>query len=202
MMERNKPYKAFDANTVEYHDDNFIVPKNKTITLYDGRYCAVAGFIYAMVNGKYSVLANRRGSGTPDFQGYWNCPCGFLERNENSQQGIARETREECVENISPDKFKVVFVQTEPSECNNGNVTIHHTVFLGKKYQYVLGPNLDDWDDGRGGEKNEVQDIKWIPVDQVDEYNWAFGHNKTILKYAAPKWKRIWYKVYYSLFNK
>lgn len=201
-MERNKPYKAFDANTVEYHDDNFIVPKNKTITLYDGRYCAVAGFIYAMVNGKYSVLANRRGSGTPDFQGYWNCPCGFLERNENSQQGIARETREECVENISPDKFKVVFVQTEPSECNNGNVTIHHTVFLGKKYQYVLGPNLDDWDDGRGGEKNEVQDIKWIPVDQVDEYNWAFGHNKTILKYAAPKWKRIWYKIYYSLFNK
>ena len=201
-MERNKPYKAFNANTVEYHDDNFIVPKNKTITLYDGRYCAVAGFIYAMVNGKYSVLANRRGSGTPDFQGYWNCPCGFLERNENSQQGIARETREECVENISPDNFKVVFVQTEPSECNNGNVTIHHTVFLGKKYQYALGPNLDVWDDGRGGEKNEVQDIKWIPVDQIDEYNWAFGHNKTILKYAAPKWKRIWYKVYYSLFNK
>lgn len=201
-MERNKPYKAFNANTVEYHDDNFIVPKNKTITLYDGRYCAVAGFIYAMVNGKYSVLANRRGSGTPDFQGYWNCPCGFLERNENSQQGIARETREECVENISPDNFKVVFVQTDPSECNNGNVTIHHTVFLGKKYQYALGSNLDDWDDGRGGEKNEVQDIKWIPVDQIDEYNWAFGHNKTILKYAAPKWKRIWYKVYYSLFNK
>ena len=199
-MDRNKPYKAFDANTVKSINGDFIVPKNKTITLYDGRYCAVAGFIYAVVNGKYSVLANRRGSGTPDFQGYWNCPCGFLERNENSQQGIARETREECIADIEPEKFKIVHVQTKPSECNNGNVSIHHTVFLGNKYQYALWHNLDNWDNGRGGEKNEVQDIRWIPVDDISEYHWAFGHEKAILKYAAPKWKRLLYEFYYSIF--
>ena len=169
-MDRNKPYRAFDVNEVDSHDDNFIVPRNKTRILYDGRYCAVAGFIFAVVRGKYSVLANRRGSGTPDFQGYWNCPCGFLERGEDSQHGIARETNEECAFSIKPEKFNIVYVQTNPSECNNGNVTIHHKVFIGKQYPIILGPNLDDWDDGRGGEKNEVQNIKWIPIDQIKDY--------------------------------
>lgn len=194
-MERNKPYKAFDANTVECNEDEaFIVPRNKTITLYNGRYCAVAGFIYAIVDGEYSVLANRRGSGTPDFQGYWNCPCGFLERGENSKQGISRETMEECGENITPNKFKVVYVQTEPSECNNGNVTIHHTAFIGKRNQYNPNNAINE----RGGEKNEVQDIRWIPINKVNDYKWAFGHKKNILKYAAPLWKRILYNLYYK----
>ena len=73
--------------------DYAIVPMKAMRILYDGRYCAVSGFIFAIVDGKYSVLANKRGEGTPDYQGCWNCPCGFLERNEDSKTGIAREIR-------------------------------------------------------------------------------------------------------------
>ena len=29
-------------------------------------------------NNEYCVLANKRGIGTPDFQGLWNVPCGYL----------------------------------------------------------------------------------------------------------------------------
>lgn len=215
-QERNKPYYAFSHDegsvfkiplgsqvsavfkkasgdytggfNIESVDDNYVlVPISKVRTLYDGRYCAVAGFVFAIVNGRYSVLANRRGEGTPDFQGYWNCPCGFLERNETSQQGIAREIYEECSFQVVAAKLKVVGVQTEPEKCNNGNVTIHHTAFIGK----VSSDLVNRRNDLRlGGEENEVSDVRWIPVDEIDMYRWAFGHEETIRKYMAPRWKR------------
>ena len=181
-FEKNKPMKAFDPNLVKEKNGNYIVPKDKTRTLYTGRYCAVSGFIYAIVDGKYCVLANKRGPGTPDFQGMWNCPCGYLEGDENSREGIAREILEECGFVVDPEKLDIVYVETEPSECNNGNVTIRHRAFLGKiNPQYV---------DREGGEENEVDDVKWIPLDEVDNYEWAFNHRKVVKEYAYKKWKR------------
>lgn len=160
-------------------------------TLYDGRYCAVGGFVFSIVKGKYCVLANRRGEGTPDFQGYWNCPCGFLERDETSQEGIAREIAEECNIAINPDKLKVFGVQTDPLKCNNGNVTIRHKAFVDyKDIKYV---------NNSGGEENEVADIKWIPIDEVGKYKWAFGHEETIFLAIEPLWKRCWRKFRYIL---
>lgn len=181
-MERNKPYRAFDINEVECHHYNYIVPIDKTRILYDGRYCAVAGFIYSIVNGKYCVLANRRGEGTPDYQGYWNCPCGFLERGENSQEGISRETLEECKIEIPAHMFSVAYVQTEPKYSNNGNVSIHHKTFI----NWELFPQIYR----TSGEKDEVEEIKWIPVREISQYKWAFNHERYILKYAHPRWKR------------
>lgn len=39
-------------------------------TLWSGRYCAVAAFAFCKIKGEWCVLANQRGEGTPDFQGY------------------------------------------------------------------------------------------------------------------------------------
>lgn len=52
-------------------------------TLWSGRYCAVAAFAFCKIKGEWCVLANQRGEGTPDFQGYWNCPCGFLDMEKS-----------------------------------------------------------------------------------------------------------------------
>ena len=197
-MDRNKPYIAFQKQDALIVDNGFKIDRNKTRILYDGRYCAVAGFIYAVVEGRYCVLANRRGNGTPDFQGYWNCPCGFLERCENSQQGAARETYEECDGfQIRPEELKVVFVQTEPKECNNGNVTIHHKAFVGKQRHFKLYLR----DNRFGGEMDEVSVVAWIPVSEIDQYKWAFGHEKSILKYAPSAWKRKCIELYYRIFK-
>lgn len=51
-------------------------------TLWSGRYCAIAAFVFLKINRAWHVLANKRGSGTPDFQGMWNCVCGYLEADE------------------------------------------------------------------------------------------------------------------------
>ena len=200
-MEKNKPYYAFPQDDSLLNGDIYNVPKDKVRVLYDGRYCAVSAFVFAVVNGKYSVLANQRGSGTPDFQGCWNCPCGFLERGEDSRHGAVREIKEETLEIIDADALKVVYVETEPEKCNNGNVTIRHRAFIGRQEQINKGRAWTVNHHG-GGEENEVKNVKWIPVECIDCFEWAFHHDETIQSLLPSKWKRWFIELYYSLFKK
>lgn len=196
---KNFPYKAWlpaDVIDSTSNENDYVhyTCKGKPKTVFSGRFCAVAGFIYAIVNGKYSILANLRGPGTPDYQGCWNAVCGFLERYENSKEGIAREILEECGFQIDIDDLKVIHVETDPEECNNGNVTIRHRAFLGKIIPHYV--------QREGGEENEVDNIKWIPLDEIDNYKWAFNHRKTVELYAPKKWKRKIMEFYYKWFMK
>jgi len=143
-------------------------------TLWSGRYCAVAAFVFRRVEGIWLVLANLRGSGTPDYQGYWNAVCGFLEANEDAQHGCSREIFEETGYEIKPEKFLQVYTQTDPETSNNGNVTLRHIAIC---FEHELGPQKKP----EGGEENEVDDVKWIPIDEIHNYKWAFNHEKTII---------------------
>ncbi len=192
----NVPYKAWREAYITDESEPGKEPSfkcsGKPKTIYSGRFCAVSGFIFAIVNGKYSLLANLRGPGTPDYQGCWNAPCGYLENCENSKQGIQREIFEECAFIIDTKDIKIVDVETEPEECNNGNVTIRHRAFLGKINPFVIKQYT-------GGEENEVDAIKWIPVDDIEKYNWAFNHKTVIKKYAPNKFVRKFLELIYRL---
>lgn len=192
---KNFPWKAWLPENVKCCEGDIesynCIGKPKTV--FSGRFVAVSGFIYAIVNGKYSVLANLRGPGTPDYQNHWNAVCGFLECFENSKEGIQREILEECGFIIDTNDLKIVHVETEPEECNNGNVTIRHRAFLGKIIpQYVKK---------EGGEENEVDGVKWIPIDDLDDYKWAFNHRKTINLYAPSKITRKCIEFFYKHFK-
>ena len=190
---KNFPYKAWLQKDTEETGIDVYKCYGKPKTVFSGRFCAVSGFVYAIVDGKYSILANLRGPGTPDYQGCWNAVCGFLERYENSKEGIAREMLEECGFQIDTDDLKVVYVETEPEECNNGNVTIRHRAFLGKIIPHYVKKE--------GGEENEVDSVKWIPVDEIDNYKWAFNHAKTTKLYAPSKIKRWLIEFWYNNFK-
>lgn len=195
---KNFPWKAWLPNMTEDvtpNQDSAITYRcyGSPKTVFSGRFCAVCGFIYAIVNGKYSILANLRGEGTPDYQGCWNAPCGFLECFETSKEGIQREILEECGFYIDNKDLKVIFVETDPQECNNGNVSIRHIAFLGKIIPHYV--------EREGGEENEVDSIKWIPIDEIDNYKWAFNHRKTVELYAPKKWKRRLIEFYYKWFK-
>lgn len=140
-------------------------------TLWSGRYCAIAAFVFCKLDGVWHVLANKRGSGTPDFQGVWNCPCGFLEADETAEGGCNRETYEETGYIIPTSEFNLVGVETDPAVCNNGNVTLRYVAVLDKPP--VKGIPT-------GGEKDEVDEVKWIPVAEIVDYEWAFNHKRLI----------------------
>lgn len=163
--------------------------EHKGKTLWSGRYCAVAAFIFCKLpEVGWSVLANQRGEGTPDYQGYWNCPCGFLEADENAKQACSRETFEETGVKIPACMFNFIEAETDPAICNNGNVTLRHYAVLPyggidiSVYKRVV---LE-----AGGEKDEVEMIGWIPMNKIDEYNWAFNHldriKEVFNKYIQP----------------
>lgn len=169
MFEKNWCYKITDPNH----------PKCGT-TLWSGRYTAVTGIVLRYIyNPTFNrrdlyVLANLRGPGTPDYQGYWNMPCGFLERNESGEQGVAREIFEECGFEILPGEFDLYGVETDPIKSNNGNVTIRYiSIDEVSELPILKYTNIN-------GEDGEVESVKWIHIDDIDDYKWAFGHNELI----------------------
>ena len=153
-------------------------------TLWSGRYCAVAAFVFKCKDGQWSVLANLRGSGTPDYQGCWNAVCGFLEANETAQQGCSREIFEETGYIIDPEKFLQVYTQTDPETSNNGNVTLRHIAIYFEDEEPSKG-------EAKGGEENEVAEVQWIPVNYIHNFRWAFNHLQVI--------DDLFYKFIYSL---
>jgi ADP-ribose pyrophosphatase YjhB (NUDIX family) len=169
VFEKNWFYKITDPNH----------PKCGK-TLWSGRYCAVTGIVIKQMqsdDGRYNyyVLANLRGPGTPDYQGYWNLPCGFLEANETGEEGVCREIFEECGYKILPGQMQLFDVETDPRTCNNGNVTIRYSnLEYVSKLPELKYTNIN-------GEEGEVDSVKWINVNELNDYKWAFHHKKLIV---------------------
>lgn len=141
------------------------------IEYWVARNVAVVCFVIASRNGKWYILANKRGEGVPDYKGYWNAPCGYLDFDETVEQAVIREVFEETGVKLN----SATFWDFYDSPLNNHqNITFRY---------YTILPNaedLHDFDENNGGENDEVSDIAWIPIDCVDQYQWAFKHDELI----------------------
>ena len=144
---------------------NFSVTINN-VEYWISRSVAVCGIIFAIDSG-IRVLACKRGKGCPDEIGKWNCPCGYLDYDETAEQACIREIKEET--NLIIDSSLLNFLEVD-SIPNKGrqNVTITYWSFKPSyAYQTVTG---------EGAEPDEVDDVEWISLDELDKYDWAFGH--------------------------
>ena len=162
FSEKNQP--CFDK------DGNFIG--------WFSRSMATSLFVFCRdKNGLIHVLASERGKGTPDFQGYWNCTCGYLDFNETTKQCALRELREETGVIIDEDNLRFTGYEDSPT-ANHQNVTFRFGAFIGDK-------TIDDFVfSKKENEKDEVGRIAWIPINQIDKYDWAFGHKARIVEIA------------------
>lgn len=133
---------------------------------------------------EWCVLANLRGEGCPDYQGYWNLICGYLEfssmpNKDNPHLGTGeyncvKECYEECGIKIPIENIKAIGVSTTPYE-NKQNVSIRYITFLDK----IMKVEETKFDLSHS-EKNEVVEAKWIPITEIDNYEWAFHHDRLI----------------------
>ncbi len=144
-------------------------------TYWVSRSVAVACFVFTTINDRFHVLANQRGEGSADFHGYWNAPCGYLDFGETTAEAAIRETYEETGVQLRYVDF-AGFDDNPKSE--HQNVTFYYFSFIKEN---TLINNIFN---NRGGEENEVSDVKWIPIDELDNYQWAFGHKNIIKKIA------------------
>lgn len=140
---------------------------------------ASAVFLVDEKRGMRYVLANRRGSGTPDYQGRWNLPCGYLDYNEDASEAAVREIREETGIRLSSGQMIEVSHSSSPYE-NRQNVCFF--------FMAVLNGNIEDYPFSTAEmEENEVSGIQWIPLEDIGKYKWAFWHNRLLV----PAIKRL-----------
>ena len=139
------------------------------------RSVAVVCFTLAPVNGKWCVLANQRGVGTPDFQGCWNVPCGYLDYNETAKQAAIRETYEETGVQLSD----VLFwgFEDDPEE-NRQNVTLRYFTIIDNPQPGFVSLSTE----ALSGEEQEVSSVAWIPLDVIADFDWAFDHDILIVE--------------------
>src|SRR4030042_984708 len=98
--------------------------KHNGESLWYSRAVAVVGLILAHdYIWDWYVLANKRGKNTPDFQGYWSLPCGYLDFNETCEEAIIREIFEETGLKIQKDRY-LDLIGVDSIPVGKQNVTI------------------------------------------------------------------------------
>lgn len=144
------------------------------------RSVAVSTFLFLRGVDEIYVLANKRGKGSADFQGLWNCPCGYLDFDETGEEAAVREVREETGYILDIKELILDKVITCPSQ-NHQNVTLRY--FCEKSLTEVKKKEGEL----EGGEEEEVEEIKLINIKDVDNYEWAFGHKEIIKEIILKK---------------
>lgn len=123
------------------------------------------------------ILANQRGPKTPDpeFRGRWCMPCGYLDYDETIKEAAAREVFEETGVVINPKNLILFYINDNPNEDKRQNVTF--------RFRYTIKEYIEDIKlTSKNSEDKEVSDIKWIPIHEINNYKWAFNHDKIIKK--------------------
>lgn len=141
------------------------------------RSVAVVGFIFCIDNDKLLVLANKRGKGCPNYQGYWNCPCGYIDYDETIKEACCREIYEETNLKVGLDDLILYRIEDNPKADDNQNIVFNYYTFSDRLYK---GQTVY----AKGAEPNEVEEVEWIPIEEVDNYQFAFNHNKMIKRIA------------------
>lgn len=123
-------------------------------------------------NGDWCILANKRGPGCPNCVGKWNVPGGFVDFEETLSMAAMREAKEETGIDIPGNIVKLYSINSEPKGEKQNISFKFYAILPGDTLNYKLSNEFM--------EKDEVSDIKWIPVKDIYKFSWAFNHINNI----------------------
>jgi ADP-ribose pyrophosphatase YjhB (NUDIX family) len=192
---------------------NEVVNKNNISdrSFWISRSCAVTVAIILNQKNKKYVLMSKRGQGTPDFQGFWNMPCGYLDWNETCKQAVYREVFEETGLNLddfiytiknskknnNQSKIKSLFKKSSKilrydlknpwaindfTDTTKQNITLRYGVEIQLADDYIF-PTLTN----EHCEPDEVDELEWVEISKVGNLNCAFNHNQILKEYLKRK---------------
>ena len=139
---------------IERNGKQYWVARSSTISLYV--FCKDK-------NDEWNVLVSQRGK-KMQYGGKWNVVAGFLDYGETLEDAAVRECYEECGINIKGQK--IVNCGTNSSELY-GAVNHKFACFLnGTTTQYP--PSMEHCE-GYGTDEQEVQNVTWIPISEIDK---------------------------------
>lgn len=148
---------------------------------WDSRSVAVNCVIFLNMDNNIYVLIGQRGIGTPDNQGLYNIPSGYLDFSETGSEAVKREVWEETGFDLNSIDSPIMsfldqpwHVNTDPS-ANRQNVSLRYGIYFDSESL----PKLTN----KYSEPNEVADLKWINIDNLNQYEWAYDHDQLILQF-------------------
>lgn len=159
-------------------------------TYFVARDCAVVAevFLYAQASETWYVLLGKRGTGVPDYQGFWGFPCGYLDWNETLFEAVQREIWEETglalaalsesdavinalnlpkVNNQAPMPWKI---SDTPHEGEKQNVSHHYGVLVHWQDKHLPSLSIEN------AELNEAEAVAWVAVEKALTMEMAFRH--------------------------
>ena len=171
---QNKPYKT-DAGD-----------------LWHSRSVAVVGLILMLHEGERYVLMGKRGPALPNEVGKWCMPCGYLDWDESCEEAVVREIWEETGFNVwdAITKYDVLYnhmhfpwrLYSTP-DTKEQNVSLHYALYLDtKENMYREVAKLPEVTKEHNEQDNpgEVDDVRWININDLHEYDCAFNHDSAI----------------------
>jgi len=149
---------------------------------------AIVSVVILSQGDKNYVLLGKRGKGTPDFQGHWNIPCGYLDWDESGTQAAYRELYEETgldLEALMQNDIEVLQSNLKQpwhvnhyATSNKQNVTLN----FGVKLKYPMNLSLPVLTT-EFCEPDEVDDVNWVEISDALKLELAFNHNKLLINY-------------------
>ena len=135
------------------------------------RSVAVCGLVITNSNG-LKILISKRGIGCPDEIGKWCCPCGYIDYGETILEALWREIAEETNLFINCKQTNLVKIDDNP-KSNKQNITFTYLTVSNEYKEQSIYP--------KGMEENEVEDVRWIDLKELDNYDFAFNHKELII---------------------
>lgn len=149
---------------------------------------AVNTFVIAKYKGKHYLLMDQRGENTPDWAGYWNTPCGYLDWDETLAQAALREIHEETgvdlinvmqttltlgtsfksYARIDKKADQPYYVDDTPNRSQN--ITHHFFHYFKISDKQSLPPLTNQFN-----EPGETMDMRWVELEYVFDKDVAFG---------------------------
>lgn len=173
---------------------NFKVVDKKTDKEYwISRSVAVAVILfYQAIDGQFFVLLEKRGKGCPDFVGDYCLPCGYVDWDESLEEAACREVFEETgLKLTKEDRLNLFSIQSNPKDNVKQNITVRFSVKVAPEriINALASGEMNTNTRSRGGEPDEVECFKLIPLADVNKYNMAWNHDQVILN---------WYGQYFT----
>lgn len=172
---KNKPNKRVDLDGKPY---------------FVARDCAVVAevFLYAAHNQSWYVLLGKRGTGVPDYQGFWGFPCGYLDWDETLYEAVQRELWEETglllaalaehdsivkALNLPEEKGENPMpwqITDTPRTGTKQNVSHHFGILMHWQSEVLPALTIDN------AANNEAEAAEWVPIEQAKTMEMAFRH--------------------------
>jgi len=163
--------------------------------VWDSRSVALVGMIIALHEGEQYVILGKRGAGSPNEVGRWCMPCGYLDKDETCEEGVVREIWEESGLNVykTMEQYEVLHDQMHfPWKINSvpdtelQNVSMHYALYFSTKANlYRDTATLPELTFENNAVKDEVEEIRWVKVKDIWEYDICFSHDSTINVFVA-----------------